>query len=176
MNLLHLIILGIWLMLPAYVPNPAAALFGGGAPIDLGKKLKDGYRIFGDGKTFRGLIAGTLCGIAIGLIQNLLSPMMGLPSFVLPALVCLSFGALLGDLCKSFFKRRFGLRRGASLPVVDQLDLVFGSWLLCFIFVREWFLYNFNLQIIVVVLVMTPLLHISMNIIGYKMGVKKEPW
>jgi CDP-diglyceride synthetase len=176
MNILHLIILGIWLMLPAYVPNPAAALFGGGAPIDLGKKLKDGYRIFGDGKTFRGLIAGTLCGIVIGLIQNLLSPMMGLPSFVLPALVCLSFGALLGDLCKSFFKRRFGLRRGASLPVVDQLDLVFGSWLLCFIFVREWFLYNFNLQIIVVVLVMTPLLHISMNVIGYKMGVKKEPW
>jgi len=176
MNILHLIILGIWLMLPAYVPNPAAALFGGGAPIDLGKKLKDGYRIFGDGKTFRGLIAGTLCGIVIGLIQNILSPMMGLPSFVLPALVCLSFGALLGDLCKSFFKRRFGLRRGASLPVVDQLDLVFGSWLLCFIFVREWFLYNFNLQIIVVVLVMTPLLHISMNVIGYKMGVKKEPW
>ena len=176
MNILHLIILGIWLMLPAYVPNPAAALFGGGAPIDLGNKLKDGYRIFGDGKTFRGLIAGTLCGIVIGLIQNLLSPMMGLPSFVLPALVCLSFGALLGDLCKSFFKRRFGLRRGASLPVVDQLDLVFGSWLLCFIFVREWFLYNFNLQIIVVVLVMTPLLHISMNVIGYKMGVKKEPW
>jgi CDP-diglyceride synthetase len=176
MNILHLIILGIWLMLPAYVPNPAAALFGGGAPIDLGKKLKDGYRIFGDGKTFRGLIAGTLCGIVIGLIQNLLSPMMGLPSFVLPALVCLSFGALLGDLCKSFFKRRFGLRRGASLPVVDQLDLVFGSWLLCFAFVREWFLYNFNLQIIVVVLVMTPLLHISMNVIGYKMGVKKEPW
>jgi CDP-2,3-bis-(O-geranylgeranyl)-sn-glycerol synthase len=82
----------------------------------------------------------------------------------------------LGDLCKSFFKRRFGLRRGASLPVVDQLDLVFGSWLLCLIFVREWFLYNFNVQIIVIVLVMTPLLHISMNIIGYKMGVKKEPW
>ena len=176
MNILHLIILGIWLMLPAYVPNPAAALFGGGAPIDLGKKLKDGYRIFGDGKTFRGLISGTLCGIAIGLIQNLLSSMMGLPSFVLPALFCLSFGALLGDLCKSFFKRRFGLRRGASLPVVDQLDLVFGSWLLCLVFVREWFLYNFKPQIIVVVLVMTPLLHISMNIIGYKMGVKKEPW
>ena len=176
MNILHLIILGIWLMLPAYVPNPAAALFGGGRPIDLGKKLKDGYRIFGDGKTFRGLISGTLCGIAIGLIQNLISSRMGLPSFVLPALFCLSFGALLGDLCKSFFKRRFGLRRGASLPVVDQLDLVFGSWLLCLIFVRVWFLYNFKPQIIVVVLVMTPLLHISMNIIGYKMGVKKEPW
>ncbi|VUT26153.1 MAG: hypothetical protein MOIL_01411 [Candidatus Methanolliviera sp. GoM_oil] len=176
MNILHLIILGIWLMLPAYVPNPAAALFGGGRPIDLGKKLKDGYRIFGDGKTFRGLIFGTLCGIAIGLMQNLISSRMGLPSFVLPALFCLSFGALLGDLCKSFFKRRFGLRRGASLPVVDQLDLVFGSWLLCLIFVRVWFLYNFKPQIIVVVLVMTPLLHISMNIIGYKMGVKKEPW
>jgi CDP-2,3-bis-(O-geranylgeranyl)-sn-glycerol synthase len=60
-------------MLPAYIPNPSAALFGGGRPIDFGRRLKDGYRIFGDGKTYRGLVIGTLCGILIGLIQNILS-------------------------------------------------------------------------------------------------------
>ncbi|HQL60331.1 MAG TPA: CDP-archaeol synthase, partial [Methanoculleus sp.] len=41
-------------MLPAYVPNSAAALFGGGTPIDSGRTFGDGRRIFGDGKTYRG--------------------------------------------------------------------------------------------------------------------------
>lgn len=166
-------------MLPAYIPNPSAALFGGGIPIDFGKKLKDGYRIFGDGKTYRGIIIGTLCGILIGLIQNILSPHIGLSQFPISALFCLSFGALLGDLIKSFFKRRLGLDRGAPLLLVDQLDFVFGSWLLSYIFVRDWFLNSFLYDygnIIIVVLIITPLLHLSVNFIGYKLGVKKEPW
>jgi len=166
-------------MLPAYIPNPSAALFGGGRPIDFGRRLNDGYRIFGDGKTYRGLIIGTLCGILIGLIQNILSPYIGLPQFPISALFCLSFGALLGDLIKSFFKRRLGLERGAPLPLIDQLDFVFGSWLLSFIFVREWFLNSFLYKygnIMIVVLIITPLLHLSVNYIGYRLGVKKEPW
>ena len=179
MNILYLILLSIWFMLPAYIPNPSAALFGGGRPIDFGRRLSDGYRIFGDGKTYRGLIIGTLCGILIGLIQNILSPYIGLPQFPISALFCLSFGALLGDLIKSFFKRRLGLERGAPLPLIDQLDFVFGSWLLSFIFVREWFLNSFLYKygnIMIVVLIITPLLHLSVNYIGYRLGVKKEPW
>jgi len=35
----------IWLMLPAYTANPMAVVFGGGTPIDLGKKWIDGKRI-----------------------------------------------------------------------------------------------------------------------------------
>ncbi|MCK9308634.1 MAG: CDP-archaeol synthase, partial [Methanoculleus sp.] len=27
----------LWIMIPAYVPNSAAALFGGGTPIDFGR-------------------------------------------------------------------------------------------------------------------------------------------
>jgi len=179
MNILYLILLSIWLMLPAYIPNPSAALFGGGRPIDFGRRLKDGYRIFGDGKTYRGLVIGTLCGILIGLIQNILSPYIGFPKFPISSLLCLSFGALLGDLIKSFFKRRLGLERGAPLPLIDQLDFVFGSWLLSFIFVREWFLNSFLYKygnIMIVVLIITPLLHLSVNYIGYRLGVKKEPW
>ncbi|BDC36346.1 MAG: CDP-2,3-bis-(O-geranylgeranyl)-sn-glycerol synthase [Candidatus Methanoliparum thermophilum] len=179
MNISYLILLSIWLMLPAYISNPSAALFGGGIPIDFGKRLKDGYRVFGDGKTYRGLIIGTLCGILIGLIQNILSPYIGLPRFPILALFCLSFGSLFGDLTKSFFKRRLGLERGAPLPLLDQLDFVFGSWLLSFIFVREWFLNSFLYEygnVIIVILIVTPLLHLSVNYIGYKLGVKKEPW
>ena len=52
----------LWAMLPAYVPNSAAAVFGGGTPIDFGKTCGDGRRIFGDGKTHRGFFGGVLCG------------------------------------------------------------------------------------------------------------------
>ncbi|MEM2925359.1 MAG: CDP-2,3-bis-(O-geranylgeranyl)-sn-glycerol synthase [Methanocellales archaeon] len=171
----------IWLMLPAYLPNPAAAIFGGGLPIDLGKYFFDGKRILGDGKTFRGLICGTACGIAIGIIQHYFAKKVNMPDFgdypnFLQIVFLLSFGALLGDLLKSFFKRRLGYERGAKLPLVDQLDLVFGAWMLTFIFARDWFQANFDIWIIATGIIITPLLHRIVNIIGYKIGAKKEPW
>jgi CDP-2,3-bis-(O-geranylgeranyl)-sn-glycerol synthase len=96
-----------WIMLPAWLPNPIAALFGGGRPIDGGRVLRDGYRILGNGKTWRGFIAGVLAGLAIGAIE------IAVQSYPLPAplpvqtplsVLALSVGALLGDMAKSFFK------------------------------------------------------------------------
>ncbi len=52
--IIAVVLKAMWLMLPAYIANPTAALFGGGMPIDFGKKYHDGQRILGDGKTFRG--------------------------------------------------------------------------------------------------------------------------
>ena len=63
---MNALIIAFWLMLPAYIPNNCASLFGGGTPLDMGRTFKDGRRILGDGKTFRGTIAGTICGIAGG--------------------------------------------------------------------------------------------------------------
>ena len=47
-----------WFILPAYVANASAKLIGGGIPVDFGKTWKDGKRILGDGKTWRGLLFG----------------------------------------------------------------------------------------------------------------------
>ena len=58
-----------WIMVPAYVPNSAAALLGGGTPIDFGRTCSDGKRVFGDGKTYRGFFGGVLCGVLVGLVQ-----------------------------------------------------------------------------------------------------------
>jgi len=58
-----------WIMLPAYLPNPVAAVTGGGTPVDFGRSFPDGRRVLGDGKTYRGFICGVLAGIAIGLVQ-----------------------------------------------------------------------------------------------------------
>ena len=56
---------GFWLMLPAFLPNSAAVVFGGGKPIDFGR-LWRGKRILGDGKTWTGLIGGISAGVALG--------------------------------------------------------------------------------------------------------------
>ena len=177
--MLALIIDALWLMLPAYVPNSSAVLFAGKTPLDLGRNFVDGKRVFGSGKTFRGIIGGTLSGIVVGLLLQLIknSTHIGVPSFdplsVIPAL---SLGAMLGDLTKSFFKRRLGMDRGDPLPIVDQLDFVIGAWVLTYAFFSGWFTLNFTLPVIVVVLILSPLLHLGVNIIGFKLGKKKEPW
>ncbi|KAB2948433.1 MAG: hypothetical protein MPEBLZ_01825 [Candidatus Methanoperedens nitroreducens] len=173
-----LILKASWLMLPAYMANPTAVVFGGGTPIDLGKNWKDGRRIFGDGKTFRGLIGGTICGVITGLIQMQVTPLHNLGTFTYISIFTLSFGALLGDMTKSFFKRRLGYERGAKFPIVDQLDFVAGAWILTYAFDPVWFSDNFLAEpwIMVTVVFFTPLLHRLTNIIGYYARLKKEPW
>jgi len=164
----------MWLMLPAYIANPTAVVFGGGKPIDSGKNWSDGRRIFGDGKTYRGLVGGTACGIVIGIIQMQVQWAPAHFSYI--AIFTLSFGALLGDIVKSFFKRRLGYERGAKFPLVDQLDFVAGAWVLTYLLAPEWFTGNFTLWIMIAVLIITPVLHRVTNIVGYYAKLKKEPW
>ncbi|MCX9083488.1 MAG: CDP-2,3-bis-(O-geranylgeranyl)-sn-glycerol synthase [Candidatus Methanoperedens sp.] len=165
-------------MLPAYIANPTAVVFGGGTPIDLGKKWKDGRRIFGDGKTFRGLLGGTVCGVILGFIQMKFNSLHLLGNFTIMSIITLSFGALLGDMTKSFFKRRLGYERGAKFPLVDQLDFVVGAWILTYAFDPVWFRNNFIADpwIMLTVILFTPLLHRLTNIVGYYARLKKEPW
>ena len=175
-------------MLPAYIPNPLAAVFGGGKPIDGGRTMGDGRRILGDGKTYRGLFVGIICGLLVGLLQmRLVSGGFTVFGITLPAfgmsiagsvivILALSCGSLFGDMFMSFFKRRLGLKRGAPLPVIDQLDFVFGAWLFTYLISPEWFSATFSFWIVVTVLIVTPILHLVTNIIGYFIGVKKEPW
>jgi len=172
----------IWLMLPAYLSNPAATLIivftGAGRPIDKGKYIGK-QRILGDGKTYKGLFFGIFFGIIIAVIQNLINNIFLnsiMPQFTIIPAIALPTGALLGDLAASFLKRRIGLKRGQSFPLVDQLDFVFGAWILTFILSPDWFRGNFTLEIIIAALILTPVFHLIFNIVGYKIGVKKEPW
>lgn len=177
--IVYAILVAFWLMLPAYIPNTSAALIKGKIPLDFGKNFIDGRRMLGDGKTYRGFILGALCGFILGLIQmisvHFYNP-FEVPQFEIIGLLCLSFGAMFGDSAASFFKRRLKLERGALFPVVDQLDFVFGAWLLCLIFARDWFLNAFTIDIIIATLVISPILHLVVNRIGYKMGKKDVPW
>ena len=166
-------------MLPAYVPNPTAALLGGGTPVDFGRNYSDGHRIFGDGKTFRGLFLGVLAGIIIGILLIWLSltfALTFLPQHTLTSVSILALGALLGDLGESFLKRRMGKVRGEKWPVADQLDLVVGAFILMLIFDPAWLFAYLTLPILIIILILTIILHRVVNIIGYVMGVKEVPW
>jgi CDP-2,3-bis-(O-geranylgeranyl)-sn-glycerol synthase len=166
-------------MLPAYIPNPVAALFGGGTPVDFGKNYSDGRRVFGNGKTYRGFAAGVLAGIGVGLLEIGLSGSYNLsylPEHTLTTIIVLSAGALIGDLVKSFFKRRMGKDRGEKWPVADIYDLVAGALLMLLIFDPGWAFANITVPILLVIIILTPILHRSVNIIGYLFRIKEVPW
>jgi CDP-2,3-bis-(O-geranylgeranyl)-sn-glycerol synthase len=169
----------VWIMLPAYIPNPVAALLGGGTPIDFGRNYSDGNRIFGDGKTFRGLFSGVIAGIITGILLIWLSftfSLTFLPLHTVTSVSLLALGALLGDLGKSFLKRRMGKVRGEKWPVADQLDLVVGALLLMLIFDPAWLFAYLTLPILIIIVILTIVLHRAVNIIGYMLGVKEVPW
>ena len=126
MDVLLLIASGLWVMVPALVPNSGAVIFGGGTPVDLGRKWK-GERVLGDGKTWNGLIGGISFGILIGCLQIVGEMNYELPGFIglgpmptaLGAVATLAVGSLLGDMGGAFIKRRLGLNRGDKAPVLD---------------------------------------------------------
>ena len=181
MSPLELLAIAIWVMLPAYVPNNAAVLAGGGRPIDGGRTWDD-RRILGNGKTWRGTIVGTLVGAILAYLLNVLQPLavdalgIGFPTFPLAVMISLPFGAMLGDIAASFIKRRTGRDRGAVFPGLDQLDFAVMALALTVVVAPSWFFGVFTVALLVVVLVVTPILHVVTNVLAYLFGFKHEPW
>jgi CDP-2,3-bis-(O-geranylgeranyl)-sn-glycerol synthase len=151
---------------PAYCANGAPVLAGGGLPIDLGRKLRDGKPIFGKNKTLRGFFAGLIVGAFVGLVESFL---FNYP-FFLGLLTTL--GALVGDLAGAFLKRRLGIPPGGLLPVVDQLDFIAGA----LAFSLPFFSHMLSLELALTVLIVTPPIHFLMNYAAYRMGLKDNPW
>lgn len=174
-----IILQALYFFLPAYAANMApvfaAKIFGQkfSQPMDFGKRI-GGKRIFGDHKTWRGLVVGTAVGLLVALIQSLVKTPLDLVDYsqgnVLLFGGLLGFGAIIGDAVKSFFKRRMNLAPGASWPGFDQLDFVVGGLL----FVS--FVYQPSIIVIIILLIVTPILHWLANVIGFKLKLKNEPW
>ncbi len=179
----------LWIMMPAYLSNTFAVITGGKFPIDQGKIHSDGNRILGDGKTWSGLIGGTFGGLVIGYLQinhgNIVIDTIANSKNYnfwgensLAIIFLLAFGALLGDMTASFFKRRKKLNRGDKSPLLDMFDFIGMALFLTLIFdpvwLKSWILDGY--APLFTLLVATPLLHRGVNIIGYKLGIKNEPW
>ncbi len=161
----------LWYVLPAYFANASPVVLGGGRPIDGGRKWRDGNRIFGDGKTWRGFFGGVLVGTIVGVIQYYLTPSFygSLRTAVLLAFL-LSFGALVGDLVGSFIKRRLNLPRGYPAVGLDQLGFLISA--LAFAYPVK----TVSSGQMLFLLIFTPLVHWAANYFAYRMGWKSVPW
>lgn len=159
-EILFLVLNAIYYYLPAYFANGMPIAFGGGFPLDFGKNWKDGRRIFGDGKTFRGALFGILVGtLAIGLIQKKVE-----------LALFMSVGAILGDLVKSFVKRRLGHESGERFFPWDQIDFLIGATILGALIEAP------HIGFVIAIFIITPLLHLAANYGAFKLKLKKVPY
>jgi hypothetical protein len=115
-------------------------------PVDRGLTIR-GHRLFGDNKTFRDVLAGTL-GTALamvlqGMVLHLFGPARALEYVDYSRLPLLRLGLLLGltrmlsELPNSYAKRQLDIPPGhlakgrwaAVFYVLDHLDYLHGSWI-----------------------------------------------
>jgi CDP-2,3-bis-(O-geranylgeranyl)-sn-glycerol synthase len=152
-------------ILPAYTSNAVPVIFGGGKPLDFGKVFKDGRPVLGAHKTFRGFFTGLMLGTLVGFGESVIfknfNPILGFT---------LSLGAVIGDVVGAFFKRRLGLKPGALLPVVDQVDFVVGAILFSLPVTTP------QLNGILMIFVLTIPIHLLTNLFAFLLHLKEKPW
>jgi CDP-2,3-bis-(O-geranylgeranyl)-sn-glycerol synthase len=167
------------IIFPAYAANGFPPLARGTRPIDMGRNFFDKRRIFGDGKTYEGLVLGIIAGTLVAALEAYLYPQMNayamVNGFTLPTIsvfigFMIAFGALFGDMAGSFVKRRFNLKRGSDVPLLDQWNFIFGAILFVY-----WFT-DISIWMFLIMLLITPLIHRFANIVAHKIKVKREPW
>lgn len=177
----------IYFFTPAFIANaipPLANTFNIltslNKPIDGGLEIR-GVPIFGSHKTWRGLVCEIIsCTLlfqlfiyidtyfhlnlysTIGLDVNLINTwLLGL---------LLSIGIVFGDIFFAFVKRRLRLRPGTAFIPFDQTNYVIGA----FIFIQPFV--SLPLQFWIVLFLLTLLIHIVFNRIGYNLGLHKAKW
>ncbi|MFA5128657.1 MAG: CDP-2,3-bis-(O-geranylgeranyl)-sn-glycerol synthase [Patescibacteria group bacterium] len=180
-----IILQSLYFMLPAYIANMApvfakklGVLKFFSKPIDGGRTFR-GKPIFGTHKTWRGFVVGVVAAIAIVWLQYFL---YSIPIFQKISLLdylkinpwlfgfLMGFGALFGDLVKSFFKRRVNFAPGTPWFPFDQIDFVLGV----LIFVAP--VYFPSSLVLLIILIVSPILHIATNNIGFFLRIKDTRW
>ena len=172
MSFLLLIAQSLYFFLPAYCANMAPVLFKW---LPLGLPIHE--RLLGQNKTWRGLIVSIIIGgLVFGMQKAAYKPgfqslaIINYGNFSIAFGLLMGAGAILGDLIKSFYKRKAGIPAGARWLPWDQLDFVFGGLLLPF------FIYVPPAEVTLVIVVLSPFLHIIVNHIGYWLKIRKEKW
>lgn len=178
--LVSLMLQCFYFMLPAYFANMAPVIVKKinflKVPIDLGKEM-DNKPIFGKNKTFRGLFFGVLFAIIIAYTQSIFYDnhifsglaLADYSNWLLLGFL-MGFGAIFGDLVKSFVKRRLNYRPGKPFVPLDQTDFVIGA----LIFVLP--LVNLPIDKIIIIIILSFILHIIVNHLAFYTKIRKEKW
>jgi len=166
-----MILESLYFFLPGYIANMAPVLLRwipcGGKPIH--------EKLFGSHKTWRGLVVAILVGGLVFWLQQWLYT-LGFQDWALIDYADFPFwfgflqgaGVILGDLLKSFYKRRQGIKPGEPWWGWDQLDFVIGGILLGFVY------YVPPAGTVLLLLVLSPILHLLANNIGYLLKINKR--
>lgn len=185
MPILTYILACLYFFLPAYLANMTpplarrANLFNFlDRDVDFGKKFMD-QPIFGNHKSWRGVILGIFVGFVTVLVQGYL--------FQFPAVQRISFldygqiniflfgflisaGAVFGDLLFAFIKRRMKVQPGARFIPFDQTNYVIGSAVFLTAF------YKIGIIIWATIFLLTFLLHVIFNRLGYHLKINSAKW
>jgi len=179
----------IYLLLPLL---PAVALSGlilrynlfewSKRPIDGGATFR-GHRIFGDNKTWRGAASMVFgCVLAIAGQKYIIKERAGAWAVidygnvnVFGLALALGGGAILGELPNSFIKRQLGVAPGQNANgllglvfyVWDQLDSVFGIWLLLLFWVWP------SDRLLLMSFVVMFAAHQLVSLLGYLLGARQ---
>ena len=158
-------------------------------PMDGGKCLGDGNRIFGDNKTWKGFIGYIVLNAVFALITGYIFKLTGIESYSFfyvnnanTPLFNLGAGALVGffyalfELPNSFLKRRLGIVPGKTLNgfkkwffvFLDQADSIFG---ICLVI---WFFYPLGIGLYLLYVLVGAGTHIILNMLLYFAGVRKN--
>ncbi len=93
----------------------------------------------------------------------------------------LGFGCMVGDSAGSFVKRRRGLKRegevSSKAPLLDTLPFAISTFLFGQLLLTSSIVGHRGLVLgMVILLVLTPIIHRSFNVLGYKLGLKSVPY
>lgn len=177
----------LWLFLPVaganmgpVIANNISFLKRFNQPLDFGKTFK-GKRIFGDHKTIRGIVAGTIMGLLVVLLQSLLVRQASWledysytvnykDSLVIIMGLFMGFGAIMGDAIKSFFKRQIGINPGHSWFPFDQTDFVIGGLLASLPF------FVLSLEMYILGIFLSLVLHPTFNVLAWIVRLQDKPF
>ncbi|MBP9852615.1 MAG: CDP-2,3-bis-(O-geranylgeranyl)-sn-glycerol synthase [Patescibacteria group bacterium] len=180
------VFLAAWFFLPAGIAN-MTPIFAAKIPLiqkldfpmDFFKTFR-GKRVFGEHKTWRGLITGIIFGTLTLYLQVVAVEhsawLAGVASAIgyesLPILVLgplFGLGALLGDAIESFFKRQIGRAPGEGWFPFDQTDYIIGGAIATMPFVQ------LTMTQYGVLIVLWLIIHVVSSAIGYLLGLKARP-
>ncbi|MBE5936198.1 MAG: CDP-archaeol synthase [Lachnospiraceae bacterium] len=160
-------------------------------PIDGGKCLKDGKRIFGDNKTIKGFIGyiviGCICNVIWGIICGNIEVLEQFNylyykyentvvyNVIMGLLIGLAYAAF--ELPNSFIKRRLGIGAGSSLEnksalkyvfmIIDQCDSIIGCVLVV------WAVYPLGILNYILYVFLGLITHMAFNILLYALKIRK---
>ena len=88
---------------------------------------------------------------------------------------------MIGDSVGSFFKRRRGLKREGDIsskaPLLDTVPFAIFTFLFGQLFLAPSIVSSSELLMgMILLLILTPIIHRSFNVLGYKLGLKSVPY